>query len=134
QILDALALMAADPGLLGEAQQLIDEGQSVPDAILRAGDSAAEQLEEIDDELLAARGADVRDVAARIARIAARGERPRVGHRSLAVAADMPSSVTAEPDDAIAVDGSLGEVLLEPDPAEVERHTSLSVSIRRRSA
>lgn len=98
QILDAQALMAADPGLLDEAQRLIGEGHPVAEAVRLAGDAAARELERLDDELLAARGADVRDVAERIARIASGAERPRLERRSIAVAADLPPSVTAELD------------------------------------
>ncbi len=98
QILDAQALMAADPGLLDDARGLIAAGASTGEAIRSAGDAAAGMLEELDDPLLAARGADVRDVAERIARVAGGSAPPRLEHRSVAVAADLPPSVTAELD------------------------------------
>jgi phosphoenolpyruvate-protein phosphotransferase len=98
QILDAQALMATDPGLLGDAQRLIEADHGVTEAVRQAGEQAALQLEQLDDDLLAARGADVRDVAARIARIASGAERPRLERRSIAIATDLPPSVTAELD------------------------------------
>jgi phosphoenolpyruvate-protein phosphotransferase len=98
QILDAQALMAQDPGLLDEAQRLVAQGRSVSDAVREAGDQAAQQLEQLDDELLAARGADVRDVAGRIGRIASGAAAPRLERRSIAIAVDLPPSVTAELD------------------------------------
>jgi phosphoenolpyruvate-protein phosphotransferase len=96
QILDAQALMATDPALLDDAHRLVADGHSVAEAVRLAGEQAALQLEQLDDELLAARGADVRDVAGRIARIASGAERPRLDRRSIAIAADLPPSVTAE--------------------------------------
>lgn len=98
QILDAQVLMAADPGLLGEAQRMVEAGAPAAEAVRRAGDDAARQLEALDDELLAARGADVRDVAERIARLASGGSRPRLDERCVVVAVDLPPSVTAELD------------------------------------
>ena len=74
-ILAAQAMMAADPGLLGPAQERVGLGEAAEVAILGAGEAAAEMLASLDDELLASRAADVRDVAARIARVL-RGETP----------------------------------------------------------
>lgn len=97
-ILEAQALMAQDPALMDAAALRIDGGASVTEAILAAGADAAETLEALDDEILSARAADVRDVAERIARVA-RGEAPpRLEHRAVAVAVDLPPSVTAELD------------------------------------
>lgn len=98
QILDAQALMATDPTLLADAHRLVTDGHSVAEAVRIAGERAAAQLEQLDDELLAARGADVRDVAGRIARVAGGAQRPRLERRSIAIAADLPPSVTAELD------------------------------------
>lgn len=100
-IFGAQSLMAQDPELLEAAQALLGEGRPADEAILEAGESAAEMLASLDDELLAARAADVRDVAARIVRIL-RGEAPpRLTQRSIAVALDLPPSVTAELDPAL---------------------------------
>jgi phosphoenolpyruvate-protein phosphotransferase len=97
-ILDAQALMARDDTLLADAAARIAAGESADRAIEAAGDAAAAPLAALDDPLLAARAADVRDVAARIAR-AVRGEAaPRLPERAIAVAADLPPSVTAELD------------------------------------
>jgi phosphoenolpyruvate-protein phosphotransferase len=98
QIFDAQVLMAGDPGLLGDAQRLVDAGATPAEAVRRSGDDAAGQLETLDDELLAARGADVRDVAERIARLASGDSRPQLDKRSVVVAVDLPPSVTAELD------------------------------------
>jgi phosphotransferase system enzyme I (PtsI) len=97
-ILDAQALMAEDPELIGAAKRRMEEGMQTSAAVLAAGEEQAALLAALDDELLAARAADVRDVAARIARVV-RGQR-LIGleRRSIAVAADLPPSVTAELD------------------------------------
>jgi phosphoenolpyruvate-protein phosphotransferase len=101
EIFEAQAMMAADPELLEAAAALEAAGTPADTAILTAGDQAAEVLAAIDDELLAARAADVRDVAARIARIMRGEEPPRLDQRSIAVAVDLPPSVTAELDPAL---------------------------------
>jgi phosphoenolpyruvate-protein phosphotransferase len=100
-IFAAQSLMAEDPALLDPAAAAIANGTPPDEAILAAGESAAAMLAALDDELLAARAADVRDVAARIARIIRGEEPPRLGRRSIAVAVDLPPSVTAELDPAL---------------------------------
>ena len=98
EILEAQALMAADPELLEAAGRRIAAGTAADDAIVAAGEEAAAVLEGLPDELLAARAADVRDVAARIAR-AVRGEAPpQLSRRSILVARDLTPSTTAELD------------------------------------
>ncbi len=97
-IFSAQAMMAADPELLEAATALVEAGSAPDQAILAAGEQAAEMLASLDDELLAARAADVRDVAARIARVIRGEEPPRLERRSIAVAVDLPPSVTAELD------------------------------------
>jgi phosphoenolpyruvate-protein phosphotransferase len=100
-ILDAQALMAEDPELLGAARVAIGGGASASAAIVAAGEEQAANLAAIDDEVLAARAADVRDVAQRIAR-AIRGQSvARLPGPSVAVAGDLPPSVTAELDPAL---------------------------------
>ncbi len=101
EIFEAQAMMAADPELLEAAAALEAEGMPADAAILAAGEGAADVLAAIDDELLAARAADVRDVAARIARIMRGDEPPRLDARAIAVAVDLPPSVTAELDPAL---------------------------------
>ena len=101
EILEAQALMARDLALLDAASARIDRGEAPDAALVAAGDEAAQLLAALDDPLLAARAADVRDVALRIAR-AVRGEAPpRLPRRSIVVAQDLPPSVTAELDPAL---------------------------------
>lgn len=101
EILDAQALMAMDPTLHGAADELIGKGTAPAAAIVEAGERVAATFEGIGDEILAARGADVRDVAARIARLMTGGTPPRLERRSVVVAADLPPSVTVELDRAL---------------------------------
>jgi phosphoenolpyruvate-protein phosphotransferase len=97
-ILDAQALMATDEELLGVARRQVIGGADPLAAVLAAGDEVATVFEAMDDELLAARAADVRDVAARIGRHVVGGEAPRLERRSIAVAVDLAPSVTVELD------------------------------------
>jgi len=96
EIFAAQALMAADPELLDVGRELVAQGGTPAAAIISAGESAAAVLAGLDDELLAARAADVRDVAQRMARIVGGQAPPRLERRSIAVATDLPPSVTAE--------------------------------------
>ena len=98
EILDAQAMMAVDPELQAAAAELAANGASPAAAIIEAGDAVASQFEATGDEFLAARGADVRDVTARIARIMTGVPAPRLERRSVVVAADLPPSVTVELD------------------------------------
>ncbi|HEX2767257.1 MAG TPA: phosphoenolpyruvate--protein phosphotransferase [Candidatus Limnocylindria bacterium] len=95
-ILEAQAMMAGDPELIDAARRAIESGTGAADAILAAGEQQAAVLAALDDELLAARAADVRDVAERIARIIRGQAIPALEHRSVAIAPDLPPSVTAE--------------------------------------
>jgi phosphotransferase system enzyme I (PtsI) len=101
EIFGAQAMMAQDPELLDAAHQAVDGGTPPELAIREAGEAAATVLASLDDELLAARAADVRDVAARIARILRGEQPPRLEERSIAVALDLPPSMTAELDPAL---------------------------------
>ena len=95
-IFDAQSMMALDPGLLDDAIQRAGEAGDPVEAVRGAAAAAAEVLASLDDETLAARAADVRDVGARICRVL-RGEvlhLPDVP--SIAVCDDLPPSVTAE--------------------------------------
>jgi len=95
-IFDAQSLMALDPTLVDDAVQRAGEAGDPADAVRAAAGAAAELLASLDDEILSARAADVRDVGARICRVL-RGEvlhLPAVP--SIAVSDDLPPSVTAE--------------------------------------
>ena len=105
EILDAQALMATDPMLIDEAEARASAGAASgpgadPDALAatveEAARSAAELLAGLVDPLLAARAADVRDVGSRIARIIAGRAIALPDRPSIAIADDLPPSVTAE--------------------------------------
>ena len=95
-IFDAQGLMATDPMLLDDAIRRSADLGDPAESVRLAASSVAEMLAALDDEILSARAADVRDVGARIGRVL-RGE---VLHLpvvpSIAVAEDLPPSVTAE--------------------------------------
>lgn len=101
QILEAQALMAADDELLGRARDRQADGEDPVAAVIAAGDEVAAIFAAMDDELLAARAADVRDVAGRIARHVAGAESPRLERRSIVVGTDLAPSVTVELDRAL---------------------------------
>ncbi|TAK00194.1 MAG: phosphoenolpyruvate--protein phosphotransferase [Chloroflexota bacterium] len=101
EIFDAQALMAVDPMLLEEAEARARAvGSPDPDALAAAVEAvaraAAETLAALPDATLAARAADVRDVGSRIARIVAGREIDLPDRPSIAVADDLPPSITAE--------------------------------------
>lgn len=98
EIFDAQALMATDEELIGPARARADGGDDADTAMLAAGEAAAATFEALDDALLAARAADVRDVAARIARHVVGGEAPSLERRSIVLAVDLAPSVTVELD------------------------------------
>jgi phosphoenolpyruvate-protein phosphotransferase len=96
EILEAQALMAVDPAIVDEAVRLARGGEDSEAAVLAAAEASAAALEALDDPLLAARAADVRDVAERIARILS-GDRLELPEApSIVVAADLPPSLLAE--------------------------------------
>jgi len=65
-IFDAQALMVRDPALQNAALQLIKEQRlDAASALARVGEQQATLLEQLDNELLAARATDVRDVVSR---------------------------------------------------------------------
>lgn len=102
-ILEAQALMAQDETLIGEARRRIEGGDEPGAAVLVAAEAVAEGLEQLEDELIAARAADVRDVAERIVRAMRGIETPELTGRCIAVADDLPPSVTAELERALLV-------------------------------
>ena len=95
----AQAAMAQDPALADLALAGIRKrSRDAVGAALEAGVQLAEQLRGLDDPLLAARAADVVDVAERIARRAAGlpdAAPPHLDAPSIVVADDLPPSVTA---------------------------------------
>jgi phosphoenolpyruvate-protein phosphotransferase len=102
-ILDAQALMAEDPELIDGASNAIAAGARASEAILAVGEEQAALLAALGDEILSARAADVRDVAERIARVIRGQAIPSLERRSVAIAPDLPPSVTAELDPALLV-------------------------------
>ncbi len=95
-IFEAQAVLATDPTIVEGALAHVAEGADIATAVLRSAADAATAIAGLGDELLAARAADVRDVGARIARIL-RGETLALPDRPvIAVADDLPPSVTAE--------------------------------------
>jgi phosphoenolpyruvate-protein phosphotransferase len=104
EIFEAQAVMALDPMLLdGAEQRMAAAGGGAtagPDATAAAVEGTARDLAAtlaaLPDELLAARAADVRDVGGRIARIVAGRMIAMPDRPSIALAEDLPPSVTAE--------------------------------------
>ena len=95
-IFEAQAVLATDPTIVDEALARVAAGADPATAVVGAAAEAAMAVAGLDDEVLAARAADVRDVGARIARIL-RGETLALPDRPvIAVADDLPPSVTAE--------------------------------------
>jgi phosphoenolpyruvate-protein phosphotransferase len=69
-IFEAQALIVEDPTLSEEAGRLIDEqGLDAASAIAQAGEALACQLAALENEVLAARAADIRDVTQRVLRL-----------------------------------------------------------------
>ncbi len=95
-IFEAQAVLATDPTIVDEALARVAAGADPATAVVGAAAEAAMAVAGLGDETLAARAADVRDVGARIARIL-RGETLALPDRPvIAVADDLPPSVTAE--------------------------------------
>ena len=95
-IFEAQAVLATDPTIVDEALARVAAGADPASAVVGAAAEAAMAVAGLADETLAARAADVRDVGARIARIL-RGEVLALPDRPvIAVADDLPPSVTAE--------------------------------------
>jgi phosphoenolpyruvate-protein phosphotransferase len=95
-IFEAQAMMAQDSTLFDAAAAAIRDGHDGIAAIRIAATSVADQLRALGDELLAARAADVLDVAERIAARLAGVDRSVVLDRpSIVVADDIPPSIAA---------------------------------------
>lgn len=107
-IFEAQAVMALDPMLLETAEAKVAAAaaggrpmaRASADLLAAAVESsareAADVLATLPDELLAARAADVRDVGGRIARVIAGRSIALPDRPSIALAEDLPPSVTAE--------------------------------------
>jgi phosphoenolpyruvate-protein phosphotransferase len=96
EILEAQSLMAVDPALVDEAVRLTAGGLDPVAAVAASAETSARTLAALDDDLLAARAADVRDVGARIARILAGTAIAMPVAPSIAVAPDLAPSLVAE--------------------------------------
>ncbi len=95
-IFEAQAVLASDPTIVDAALERVAAGARPAAAVVAAAAEAALAVASLDDELLAARAADVRDVGARIARIL-RGDVLALPEAPVvAIADDLPPSVTAE--------------------------------------
>ena len=67
-IFEAQQLMLQDPELLDEVVELINQHHSAVAALHQAAEHQAQELEALENETLAARAADIRDVAGRVTR------------------------------------------------------------------
>ena len=97
-IFEAQAAIARDPALAALATERIKGAHDdAIAAVQMAAGAFAEQLRSLEDELLAARAADVIDVGDRIARRLAGTAQPTVGldRPAIVVADDLPPSLTA---------------------------------------
>ena len=96
EIFEAQAAMALDPALHDAAVEAIRTGDDAVAAIRGAAQGVAELLRGLGDELLAARAADVLDVAERIAATLAGVDRTVSLERpAIVVAEDIPPSLAA---------------------------------------
>ncbi len=92
-IFEAQALMMQDPTLSEPAEQLIDQqGMDAASAIAQAAEEQASLLEALENEMLAARGADLRDALQRVLR-----------HLRGVAAPDLSEQIAAQPEPVILV-------------------------------
>jgi phosphoenolpyruvate-protein phosphotransferase len=96
EIMEAQALMAVDPAIVDQAVRLVRGGHGPVEAVLAAAEASAEVLADLDDALLAARAADVRDVATRRARILSGAHLEMPLDPAIVVGEDLPPSLLAE--------------------------------------
>lgn len=96
EIFSMQAVMASDPALAAAIRDSAKGGADGVAALIAAGEAQAALLASLPDEYLAARAADVRDVASRAARILAGTTIPLPGRPIILVAEDLPPSVSAE--------------------------------------
>jgi phosphoenolpyruvate-protein phosphotransferase len=96
EIVEAQALMAVDPALVDEAIRLARGGLDPAAAIGASAEASARVMDALDDELLAARAADVRDVGARLARSLTGASAPAPAVPSIVFAGRLPPSFVVE--------------------------------------
>lgn len=96
EIFSMQSAMAQDPALAAAVREAAKAGADGAAALIAAGEAQAALLASLPDEYLAARAADVRDVASRAARILAGTTVPLPGRPVILVAEDLPPSVSAE--------------------------------------
>ncbi|MCX5979792.1 MAG: phosphoenolpyruvate--protein phosphotransferase [Chloroflexi bacterium] len=96
EIFSMQAVMASDPAFVAAIHDAAKGGADGAAALIAAGEVQAALLASLPDEYLAARAADVRDVASRAARILAGTTIPLPGRPIILVAEDLPPSVSAE--------------------------------------
>ncbi len=96
EIFSMQAVMASDPAFVTAIRNAAKGGADGVAALIAAGEAQAALLASLPDEYLAARAADVRDVASRAARILAGTTIPLPGRPIILVAEDLPPSVSAE--------------------------------------
>ncbi len=96
EILEAQALMAVDPAIIDEAVRRSHAGVAPAIAVIDAAEASAVLLAGLDDALLAARAADVRDVAARVVRVLDGTHLNLPDAPSILIADDLPPSLLAE--------------------------------------
>jgi phosphoenolpyruvate-protein kinase (PTS system EI component) len=94
-ILDANALIARDPGLIEAARSAAAE-VSAAAAVRCAAETQASTLESLLDPLLAARGADVREIGRRAARILAGRTLEHADGQSILIARDLGPADVAD--------------------------------------
>ena len=97
EIFAAHAMLAQDPALAEAAEDRIRAGDDAVAAIRAAGEQFAAEYRAIGDELLAARAADILDVAGRIADrlTGSHAAAPMLERPSIIAAADLTPSLTA---------------------------------------
>lgn len=101
-IMDAQVLMLQDPTFLREVHQSIAANHPASEAIQDAAEHFAQMFQALDDPYLAARAADVRDVADRIGRqLRGASHVPALTQASIIVARDLTPSQTATLDRAL---------------------------------
>ncbi len=96
EIFSMQATMASDPAFVTALRDAAVGGTDAVAALIAAGEAQAALLASLPDEYLAARAADVRDVAARAARILSGTTIPLPGRPIILIAEDLPPSISAE--------------------------------------
>jgi phosphoenolpyruvate-protein phosphotransferase len=96
EIFSMQSAMAQDPALAAAVRAAAKGGADGVAALIAAGETQAALLASLPDVYLAARAADVRDVASRAARILAGTTIPLPGRPVILVADDLPPSISAE--------------------------------------